>query len=63
MPYTLHVWLHQTIGMAAPDNNADTPFSFTALNKKSVDVILNNYPEGHKVARYDTVIPIKHIYS
>ena len=38
-----------------PDNNADTPFSFTAENKKRVDVILNNYPEGHRVA---AMIPI-----
>lgn len=38
-----------------PDNNAGTPFSFTAENKKRVDVILNNYPEGHKVA---AMIPI-----
>ena len=38
-----------------PDNNADTPFSFNAENKRRVEVILNNYPEGHKVA---AMIPI-----
>ena len=38
-----------------PDNNADTPFSFTTENKRRVDIILNNYPEGHKVA---AMIPI-----
>ena len=58
MPYTLHAWLHQTIGIA---NNADTPFSFTAQNKKSVDVILNNYLEGQE--SYNTMIPIKYIAS
>ncbi|XP_067887361.1 NADH dehydrogenase [ubiquinone] flavoprotein 2, mitochondrial isoform X1 [Heterodontus francisci] len=38
-----------------PDNNQDTPFDFTPENYKRLDVILSNYPEGHKSA---AVIPV-----
>ena len=44
--YSHQIFTHRD----TPDNNADTPFSFTPENKRRVDVILNNYPEGHKVA-------------
>lgn len=49
--YSHQIFTHRD----TPDNNADTPFSFTAENKKRVEVILNNYPEGHKVA---AMIPV-----
>ena len=38
-----------------PDNNPDTPFSFTPENLKRVDTILANYPPAHKAA---AVIPV-----
>nr|AFK45219.1 unknown [Lotus japonicus] len=33
-----------------PEDNASTPFEFTAENKKRADAILSIYPEGHKRA-------------
>ncbi|XP_065883565.1 NADH dehydrogenase [ubiquinone] flavoprotein 2, mitochondrial-like [Dysidea avara] len=39
----------------SPDNNENTPFAFTPENKRRVEVIMNNYPEGHKVA---AMIPV-----
>ena len=33
-----------------PENNADTPFEFTAENKSRADAILSIYPDGHKRA-------------
>ncbi|OWF34728.1 NADH dehydrogenase [ubiquinone] flavoprotein 2, mitochondrial [Mizuhopecten yessoensis] len=39
----------------SPENNPDTPFEFTAENKKRAELIINNYPEGHQAA---AVIPI-----
>merc|ERR1719493_118090 len=38
-----------------PENNADTPFQFTAENKARADAILSIYPDGHKRA---AVIPL-----
>jgi len=37
------------------ENNANTPFEFSPENKKRIETILGNYPEGHKTA---AVIPI-----
>ena len=39
----------------SPENNPNTPFSFTPENLKRVDVILAIYPAGHKAA---AVIPV-----
>lgn len=33
-----------------PENNADTPFAFSAENKSRADAILSIYPDGHKRA-------------
>jgi len=33
-----------------PENNAETPFEFTEENKKRVEAIMGNYPEGHERA-------------
>ena len=30
-----------------PENNADTPFVFTAENKARADAIMSIYPDGH----------------
>lgn len=49
--YSHQIFTHRD----SPDNNADVPFSFSVENKKRIEVILNNYPEGHKVA---AMIPI-----
>ncbi|XP_015669754.1 NADH dehydrogenase [ubiquinone] flavoprotein 2, mitochondrial [Protobothrops mucrosquamatus] len=38
-----------------PENNPSTPFDFTPENYKRIDVIVNNYPEGHKSS---AVIPV-----
>lgn len=38
-----------------PENNPDTAFEFTAENKKRIEGIVANYPEGYKVA---AVIPV-----
>merc|ERR1712048_526367 len=38
-----------------PENNADTPFAFSAENKSRADAILSIYPDGHKRA---AVIPL-----
>jgi len=38
-----------------PENNPNTPFEFTAENMKRIEVILTNYPDGHKAA---AVIPV-----
>ena len=38
-----------------PENNSDTPFTFTEENKARSDAILSIYPEGHKRA---AVIPL-----
>lgn len=38
-----------------PENNKDTPFEFTAENKKRANTIMSIYPEGHKAA---AVIPL-----
>lgn len=37
------------------ENNPDTPFAFTEANLKRIEVIVANYPEGHKAA---AVIPV-----
>lgn len=31
-------------------NNPDTPFQFTSENLEKINVLLNNFPEGHKVS-------------
>ncbi|XP_053186214.1 NADH dehydrogenase [ubiquinone] flavoprotein 2, mitochondrial [Scomber japonicus] len=33
-----------------PDNNPDTPFEFTDVNKKRIEAIIAMYPHGHKQA-------------
>ena len=38
-----------------PENNSDTPFTFTEENKARADAILSIYPDGHKRA---AVIPL-----
>ena len=38
-----------------PENNSDTPFTFSEENKARADAILSIYPEGHKRA---AVIPL-----
>jgi len=38
-----------------PENNADTPFEFTADNKTRAEAIMSIYPDGHKRA---AVIPL-----
>ncbi|XP_025029125.1 NADH dehydrogenase [ubiquinone] flavoprotein 2, mitochondrial isoform X2 [Python bivittatus] len=38
-----------------PENNPNTAFDFTPENYKRIDVIVNNYPEGH---RSSAVIPV-----
>lgn len=32
----------------SPEDNANTPFEFTAANQKRIDALLAIYPEGHK---------------
>lgn len=32
------------------DNNPNTPFEFSELNKKRADTIISNYPKGHEAA-------------
>jgi len=39
----------------SPENNADTPFAFSAENRSRADAILSIYPDGHKRA---AVIPL-----
>ena len=39
-----------------PENNADTPFEFTAENKSRADAILSIYPDGHKRAAVSSTI-------
>ncbi|XP_064610948.1 NADH dehydrogenase [ubiquinone] flavoprotein 2, mitochondrial-like [Liolophura sinensis] len=46
-----HLFVHRD----SPDNNPNTPFEFSPENKKRVESILANYPEGHKSA---AVIPL-----
>ena len=38
-----------------PDNNPDTPFEFSPENLSRIEMILKNYPEGHKAA---AIIPV-----
>ena len=33
-----------------PENNADTPFEFSAENKARADAIMSIYPDGHRRA-------------
>lgn len=33
-----------------PENNADTPFEFSAENKARADAIISIYPDGHRRA-------------
>ena len=37
-----------------PENNADTPFEFTAENKSRAEAIMSIYPEGHQRAAVRT---------
>jgi NADH dehydrogenase (ubiquinone) flavoprotein 2 len=37
-------------GRDTPENNADTPFTFTAENKERAEAIMSIYPDGHKRA-------------
>ena len=46
-----HLFVHRD----TPENNADTPFSFTADNLKRCELIIKNYPVGHQAA---AVIPL-----
>ena len=39
-----------------PENNADTPFQFTAENKARADAIMSIYPDGHQRAAVRTFI-------
>ncbi len=39
----------------SPENNSDTPFTFTSENLQRADVIIKNYPVGHEAA---AVIPL-----
>ena len=38
-----------------PENNPATPFDFTPENRKRIEAILKNLPEGHKAA---AVLPV-----
>lgn len=39
-----------------PENNADTPFEFTAENKSRADAIMSIYPDGHKRAAVSNIL-------
>ncbi|XP_072296789.1 NADH dehydrogenase [ubiquinone] flavoprotein 2, mitochondrial [Eucyclogobius newberryi] len=41
-----------------PDNNADTPFEFSEENKKRIEAIISNYPDGHKQAATIPVLDV-----
>ncbi|KAH8857779.1 NADH dehydrogenase [ubiquinone] flavoprotein 2, mitochondrial [Schistosoma japonicum] len=41
-----HLFVHRE----TPDNNSNTPFEFSAENKKRLNVIISNYPPAHKSA-------------
>jgi NADH dehydrogenase (ubiquinone) flavoprotein 2 len=37
-----------------PENNADTPFTFSAENKERAEAIMSIYPDGHRRAAVST---------
>ena len=48
-----------------PENNADTPFEFTAENKARADAIISIYPDGHTRAAVriiDTFSSMNNLY-
>lgn len=48
--YMIFLTIWQITIRDTPENNADTPFEFSAENKSRSDAILSIYPEGHKRA-------------